>query len=82
MRRFDARAPDFDSAFQAFLEEPRGAAADVDAAVAGIIAEVKAEGLAAVLRLGKRFDGADLDEGSIRVTAASTKCRSAGFWRS
>jgi len=77
MRRFDARAPEFESAFRAFLEAPRGAAADVDAAVAEIIAAVKAEGLAAVLRLGKRFDGADLDEGSIRVTAAEVEAGAA-----
>ncbi len=77
MRRFDARAADFDSAFRAFLEAPRGAPADVDEAVAGIISAVKAEGLAAVLRFNKRFDGADLDASSLRVTAAEIEAGAA-----
>ncbi len=68
MRRLDASAPDFDDRFRAFLDEPRGAPADVDAAVAGIIEAVKTEGLAALLRLAARFDGVELDEQSIRVT--------------
>ncbi len=70
MRRFDASAGDFDASFRAFLDERRGAPADVDAAVAEIIAAVRAEGLEAVLRFSKRFDGADLDARSIEVTAA------------
>ena len=77
MRRFDARAPDFESAFRAFLDAPRGAPADVDDAVAAIIAAVKAEGLAAVLRFNKRFDGADLDAASLRVTAAEIEAGAA-----
>ena len=77
MRRFDARAADFDSAFGAFLDAPRGAPADVDEAVAGIIAAVKAEGLPAVLRFNKRFDGADLDASSLRVTAAEIEAGAA-----
>jgi histidinol dehydrogenase len=77
MRRFDSRAPDFESAFRAFLDAPRGAPGDVDEAVAGIIAAVKAEGLAAVLRFNKRFDGADLDAASLRVTAAEIEAGAA-----
>jgi histidinol dehydrogenase len=69
MRRFDARAPDFDHAFRAFLAEPRGAPADVDAAVAEVLAAVQAEGLPAVLRYAARFDRTELDEVSIRVSA-------------
>ena len=68
MRRFDAAAPDFAASFQAFLDERRGAPADVDTAVREVIAAVKAEGLAALLRYSSRFDGADLDAGSIRVS--------------
>ena len=68
MRRLDTAQPDFDAAFRAFLDERRGASADVDAAVAEIIEQVRVEGLAALLRLAKRFDGAELDERTIRVT--------------
>jgi histidinol dehydrogenase len=70
MRRFNASDAGFEAAFAAFLDERRGSPADVDAAVAEIIARVRAEGLAAVLDYTRRFDGADLDEGSIRVTPA------------
>jgi len=69
MRRFDASSADFDSRFRAFLDERRGSPADVDATVAEIVAAVKAEGLAALLRYAARFDGVTLDEGSIRVSA-------------
>ena len=68
MRRFDARAPGFDADFRTFLDEPRGAPQDVDAAAAEIIAAVKAEGLEALLRFARRFDGVELDVRSIRVT--------------
>ena len=67
MRQFDSNAPDFAAAFQAFLDERRGSPADVDAAVAGILAEVQAEGLEAVLRFAERFDRVELDEDSLRV---------------
>ncbi len=69
MRRFDASTPDFLSRFQAFLDERRGSPAQADAAAAEIIEAVRAEGLAAVLRYAARFDGAELDERSIRVSA-------------
>jgi len=69
MRRFDARGPEFDREFRAFLAEPRGAPSDVDAAVAEVLAAVQAEGLPAVLRYAARFDRAELDERSIRVSA-------------
>ena len=68
MRRFDTRDPAFEAAFKAFLDEPRGSPADVDTAVADILAQVKAEGLAAVLRLAERFDKVKLDATTIRVT--------------
>ena len=68
MRRFDHADPTFASAFRAFLDERRGAASDVEAAVTQIVERVKAEGLSAVLDYTRRFDRADLDETSIRVT--------------
>ena len=69
MRRFHASSPDFDSVFRAFLDEPRGSPADVEAAVIGIIEQVRTGGLDAVLRLAAKFDGAQLDEQTIRVSA-------------
>jgi histidinol dehydrogenase len=67
MRQFDFNAPDFDILFKAFLDERRGSPADVDAAVADILAEVKAGGLEAVLRFAERFDRVTLDGESLRV---------------
>ena len=67
MRRFDTRDPAFEAAFKAFLDEPRGSPADVDAAVADILAQVKAGGLEAVLRLAERFDKVKLDEAGLKV---------------
>ena len=67
MRQFDFTAPDFAAVFQAFLDERRGSPADVDAAVAGILAEVRVGGLDAVLRFAERFDKVKLDETSLRV---------------
>jgi histidinol dehydrogenase len=68
MRRFNSADPTFASAFRAFLDERRGSSPDVDAAVAEIVERVRAEGLSAVLDYCRKFDHADLDETSIRVT--------------
>jgi histidinol dehydrogenase len=68
MRRFNATDPGFDADFAAFLDEPRGSPAEVDAAVAEIIERVRVEGLRALLDYARRFDGVELDEESIHVT--------------
>ena len=68
MRRFDAASVDFPAAFRAFLDEPRGAPADVDATVAEIIEGVRTGGLDAVLDYARRFDRAELDAGSLRIS--------------
>ena len=68
MRRFNAQDPGFDADFAAFLDEPRGSPAEVDAAVAEIIERVRVEGLRALLDYARRFDGVELDEESIHVT--------------
>ncbi len=67
-RRFDHADPGFPAAWAAFLDERRGAPADVDEAVASIIARVKAEGVAALLEYSRRFDGVDHAEEQLRVT--------------
>ena len=68
MRRFNASDPGFDADFDAFLGERRGSSPDVDAAVAPIIEAVRAEGLAALLRYGARFDKVELTEATLGLT--------------
>lgn len=63
----------FDAAFAAFLTEKREASADVAAAVAGIIADVRQSGDAALLNLSQKFDRIDLSQKGLRVTAAEIK---------
>jgi len=70
MRRFRFEDPDFETAFAAFVEERRDTPVEVDAVVGDIIAAVRREGLSAVLRFAREFDGADLDEQSMRVSDA------------
>jgi histidinol dehydrogenase len=67
MRRFNASAPGFEAEFSAFLDEPRGSPAEVDAAVAQIIDRVRTEGLRAVLDYTLKFDRVELDEASMCV---------------
>lgn len=68
MRWFRAFEPDFDARFDAFARERRGGSPDVDAAVAEIVDAVRAEGFPALARYTARFDGAEIDEASVRVT--------------
>jgi histidinol dehydrogenase len=70
MRRFRFTDPDFETAFTAFVDERRETPEEVDAVVRDVIAAVRAEGLAALLRFAKDFDGVALDEDSIRVSEA------------
>jgi histidinol dehydrogenase len=69
VRRFVAADPGFERDFAAFVAAPRGEAADVEAAVAQIVEEVRTEGLAALLRLTARLDGVELDVAGLAVTA-------------
>jgi histidinol dehydrogenase len=52
--------PGFEAAFRALLSQKREADADVDEAVAGIIADVRARGDQAVIDLTRRFDRQEL----------------------
>lgn len=70
MRRFRFNDPDFETAFSAFVDERRETPEDVDAVVRDVIAAVRSEGLAALLRFAKDFDGVSVDEQSIRVGEA------------
>ena len=69
MRRFIFSDPGFEAAFAAFLDERRETPEEVDAAVRDVLAVVKREGLDAVLRFGRQFDRANVDESTIRVSA-------------
>jgi histidinol dehydrogenase len=69
MRRFRFTDPGFEAAFAAFVDERRDTPEEVDAIVRDVLAAVRAEGLAAVLRLARQFDKVELDETTIRVSA-------------
>jgi histidinol dehydrogenase len=60
---------DFEAAFAAFLAQKREAAADVDAAVREIIADVRNRGDEALIGLSAKFDRVDLAKAGIRITA-------------
>ena len=68
--RLDARQPDFDQRFRAFLGDKREAAAEVEAAVRGILADVQARGDQALLELTAKFARIDLSKAGLRVSAA------------
>lgn len=57
MKRLSTASPDFPAAFAALLDEARDTTARVDGVVAGIIADVRARGDAALIDLTTRFDG-------------------------
>jgi histidinol dehydrogenase len=62
--------PDFEKKFAGFLTEKREVSAEVDAAVAAIVRDVRARGDAALIELSARFDHIDLTQTGIRVTVA------------
>jgi histidinol dehydrogenase len=68
--RLDAQAPDFAQRFRAFLDTKRETAADVEAAVRAIIADVVARGDRALVELTNKFDRVAIDASSLRVSAA------------
>ena len=68
--RLDASAPGFEKEFSAFLGRNRDADENVDRIVAGIVADVRARGDAAVLDYTRKFDWADLQAGNLRITDA------------
>ena len=60
--------PDFEDRFKLLLGLKREQAADVNAAVAAIIARVRAEGDAALIELTRQFDDLDLGKVGLKVT--------------
>ena len=69
----DTRDGKFEERFQALLGMKRESAADVNDAVAKIIARVRAEGDAALIAFTKEFDRLDLNETGIAVSAEEIK---------
>jgi histidinol dehydrogenase len=67
MIRLDTTKPDFEAAFAGLLDQARNTTERVDQAVATIIADVRAEGDAALLRYTHRFDGLTLTVERLRV---------------
>ena len=70
MRRFEVSASNFTTAFVAFLDEPRGRGPDVERAVAEIVEAVRLEGVDALLRFSREFDGGDPSLEALAVSQA------------
>jgi histidinol dehydrogenase len=68
MRSFRFDDPGFSAAFTAFVAERRGTPETVDAVVRDVLAAVRAEGVAALLRFAREFDGLELTEATLRLT--------------
>ena len=69
-RKLDASAPGFEAEFAAFLAEKRAPESDVEAAVAAILADVRARGDAALIAYTERFDRLRLTPETMAVSAA------------
>ena len=69
-RRLNVADPGFDAAFRALISEKREQSEDVDAAVAAIVADVKARGDAALVELTARFDRLSLEPAGLAIGPA------------
>ena len=68
--RLDASAPGFEEEFSAFLGRNRDADENVDRVVAGIVADVRARGDAAVVDYTAKFDWAGITAANMRISEA------------
>jgi len=66
----DHAAPDFEARFARLIGADRAAAADVGATVEGILGQVRARGIEAVVELTRRFDGWAVEADSLAFTEA------------
>src|SRR6185503_10548606 len=73
-QRLDSQSADFAARFSALLDVKREAAADVEASVRAIIADVAARGDRALIELTQKFDRVDLAKIGLRVSAAEKAC--------
>ena len=76
--KLDSSAPGFEAEFARFLKTKREVSANVDIAVTGIIARVKADGDKALIELSAEFDTVDLARLGLRVTTAEIDAAVAG----
>jgi histidinol dehydrogenase len=67
-RRLNAGDESFEADFAALIEGARDAEEDVSRRVQAIIAEVRAQGDAALIALSRRYDGVELTPETLRVT--------------
>lgn len=72
-KRLNTRDPDFARAFEAFLGEKREVSDDVETAVRGIVADVRARGDAALIDTTQRFDRLDLRTAGIRIAESEIR---------
>jgi histidinol dehydrogenase len=75
--RLDTRAPDFAEQFRAFLATKRETAADVEASVRAILADVAERGDRALIELTRKYDRGDIGATGLRVTAAEMEAATA-----
>lgn len=68
--RLDASAPGFEGDFANFLGRNRDTDENVDRVVAGIVADVRARGDAALVEYTRKFDKLDTDAKGLRVSTA------------
>lgn len=68
-QRFTSSDQGFDKAFEEFLNQKREVSEDIDTAVRAIIANVRANGDAALVELSQKFDAIDLAATGIRIGA-------------
>lgn len=69
VKRLTTANPEFEQAFKALLSEKREVSADIDDAVARIIADVRENGDKALIELSRRFDAVEIDAIGLRVSA-------------
>ena len=69
MIRLATTDPGFEAAFTALLDQARETTESVDQVVASIIADVRREGDAALLRYTERFDRVTLTADRLRIAA-------------
>lgn len=79
MIRLSTTAPDFAAQFAALLAQARETTQTVDAAVAAIIAELRARGDAALLDYTARFDRLTLTADRIRIASEEIDAATAGI---
>ncbi|HTB39701.1 MAG TPA: histidinol dehydrogenase [Reyranella sp.] len=75
--RLDAAAPGFEQEFSAFLGRNRDTDENVDRIAAGIVADVRARGDAALVEYTRKFDKVDTDAVGLRISDAERKAAAA-----